>query len=71
MCVKFPALRGGGAGKRIGVQNTVVLVVIALGQETGKWRQAQGTAGREFQQLAASRQSAQFRGQVQTSRGGI
>lgn len=61
----------GGAGKGIGVQNMVVLVVIALGQETGKWHQAQGTAGREFQQLAAGRQSAQFRGQVQTSCGGI
>lgn len=48
----------------MGVQNMVVPVAIALGQETGKWRQAQG---REGVSAAGNRQApAQLPGQVQT-----
>lgn len=45
VCVKLP---GWGSGERSGAQSLVVPVAIALGQETGKWRQAQGRAGRDF-----------------------
>lgn len=52
VCLCEASCMGVGKGRGNGPQNGVVLVVIALSQERGKWRQAQGRAGREIQQLA-------------------
>lgn len=62
MCVTLPVL--GWGWEEDGGQNMVVPVAMALGQETGKWCQAQG---REGVSAAGNRQApAQLPGQVQT-----